>query len=190
MLLPLLASAVLASSPPPDALAPPAAAPPAATAPPATIDSLLKSQDQSTDEDSAAARPPGPVPYGELDGKAYDSAVKTAAAAARAEAGPLDGGWTLASTDGHRMYRFQLLDHGYGPSQAEGAWRDLDGGARLQGSGFLDQVSYGRDELILRFHESGGDDEVLITVKPSRTGAWSGQLLRHGAFTQVVFTRD
>ncbi len=202
MLLPLLASAILASSPPPDALAAPGAAPvatgasatttPAQNPPPApaTIDSLLKSQDQSTDEDAAAARPQGPVPYGELDGKAYESAIKNAAAAARAAAGPLDGGWTLASTDGHRMYRFQFLDHGYGLSQAEGAWRDLDGGSRLQGSGFVEQINFDRDELILRFHETDAGDEVLITVKPARAGAWSGQLLRRGAFTQVTFTRD
>ena len=210
MLLPLLASAILAAQPPsgtaagaapaPEISAPVAATPPATTAPaprapgpaPPSIDSLLKppGADQSTDEDAGAARPQGPVPYSELDGKAYDSALKNAAAAARAAAGPLDGGWTLADADGHRMYRFQFLDRGYGFSQAEGAWRDLDGGPRRQGSGFVDQVNYAKDELILRFYETGVADEVLITVKPSPAGAWEGQLLRHGAFTQVVFKRD
>ena len=183
LLLPLFASAILASSP---------AAAPTPTPTPMSIDGLLKSQDQAADsEDEAPAAPAqGPVPYGDLDGKAYESALKSAAAAARAAAGPLDGGWTLAAADGHRMYRFQFLDRGYGFSQAEGAWRDLDGGARLQGSGFVDQVGYSAEQLVLRFYESGQSDEVLITVKPSRTGAWAGQLLRHGAWTQVVFTRD
>ena len=210
MLLPLLASAILAA--PPSPAAEPAPAPgvsapvgaPATTltpqAPtsirPPTIDSLLRppGADQTTDteEDAGAARPQGPVPYSELDGKAYDSALKTNAAAARAAAGPLDGGWTLADVDGHRMYRFQFLDrgYGYGYSQAEGAWRDLDGGARLQGSGFVDQVNYAKDELVLRFYETGAADEVRITVKPSGTGAWEGLLLRRGSFTQVVFKRD
>jgi hypothetical protein len=193
MLLQLLASAVVAASSSPDPASPPAAATaPAASAP--SIDSLLKREnaDQSSDaeDDSGAAQAQGPVPYSELDGKAYDSAISNAAMAARANAGPLDGGWTLATADGHRMYRFQFLDHGYGYSQAEGAWRDLDGGPRLQGSGFVDQVNYSAEQLILRFHESDAGDEVLITVKPSRSGTWEGQLLRHGSWTQVTFRRD
>ena len=209
MLLPLLASAVLAaaapapapgvtapvaappSAPPPTTLAAPAPAPP--TRPP-SIDSLLKSQGANqttdTDEDAGSARPQGPVPYSELDGKAYDSALRSSAAAARAAAGPLDGGWTLADADGRRMYRFQFQDRGYGYSLAEGAWRDLDGGPRLQGSGFVDQVNFSKDELILRFHETDSSDEVLITVKLARTGTWEGLLLRRGSFTQVVFKRD
>jgi hypothetical protein len=199
MLLPLLASALIASSPPPDALATPEPAPAPSAAPgspppartPASIDSLLKSQDLSTDEDSApSGAAPGPVPYSEVDARAYDTALKNAAAAARSASGPLDGGWVLASSDGHRMYRFQFQDRGYGLSQAEGAWRDLDGGARLKGSGFINQINFANDGLILRFYEGGADDEVIVTVKAAKTGGWSGQLLRHGAFTQVVFTRD
>ena len=219
MLLPLLASAVLAASPPPEAAAASAPAPgvsaPVATPPPApasapaptpapqpatpsaqppSIDSLLKSQgaNQTTDteEDAGSARPQGPVPYSELDGKAYDSALRSSAAAARAAAVQRTGGWTLADADGRRMYRFQFMDRGYVYCLAEGAWRDLDGGPRLQGSGFVDQVNYTKDELILRFHEVDSSDEVLITVKPARTGTWEGLLLRRGSFTQVVFKRD
>jgi hypothetical protein len=210
MLLQLLASAVVAASSAPDPASPPASPAGSATTPapapssspqpfaPASqtpsIDSLLKRQnaEQSTDteDDSGASQPQGPIPYSQFDAKAYDSALANAAAAARASAGPLDGGWTVAATDGHRMYRLQFLDHGYGYSQAEGAWRDLDGGPRLKGSGFVDQVNYSTDQLTLRFHESDPGDEVLITVKPSRSGAWEGQLLRHGAWTQVTFRRD
>lgn len=209
MLLPLLASVVLAAAPPPGtavesapapassapvATPPPSPAPPVPTPPPPSIDSLLKpqggQQGADTDEDAGSARPQGPVPYSELDGKAYDSALKNSAAAARAAAGPLDGGWTLADIDGRRMYRFQFLDRGYGFSQAEGAWRDLDAGPRLRGSGFIDQVNYAKDKLILRFFEEGAADEVLITVTPSGTGMWQGQLLRNGAFTEVIFKRD
>ena len=200
MLLPLLASAVLASATPSDAAtahatAISAPAPPPPTAPPASrpsIESLLQSQDQSSDDDDQAAPPtaPGPIPYGQLDGKASDDAQRNAAASARAEAGPLDGGWTLAAVDGRRMYRFQLLDRGYGFGQAEGAWRDLDGGPRLQGSGFIDQIAYSGDQLTLRFYEADANDEVLITLRASRAGTWSGQLLRHGQWTQVTFSRN
>jgi len=189
MLLPMIASAVLnAATPSPPR--PPAGAP--ANTP--SIDSLLQPPgDGSTDTDEEPGAPPpqqGPIPYGEIDGKAYDQALKGAAGASRAAAGPLDGGWILASADGHRMYRFQFLDHGYGFSQAEGAWRDLDGGRRLQGSGFVDQIAYASDRLVLRFHEAGSGDEVLVTVKPAGAGTWSGQLLRGGAFTQVFLRRD
>ena len=73
---------------------------------------------------------------------------------------------------------------------AEGAWRDLDGGPRLKGSGFVDQVGYAGDQLTLRFYENGDPDAVVITVKPTSTGGWSGLLRRHGEITQVIFRRD
>ena len=184
MLLPLLASAVVAAGAPPEAAAP-------APAPP-TIDSLLQPPGDSTgtDEDAGSAHPQGPVPYSQLNGKAYDDALKGAAAAARGVSGPLDGGWTLADVDGRRLYRFQLQGRGYGSMDAEGAWRDLDGGPRLKGSGFVDQVGYAGDQLTLRFYENGDPDAVVITVKPSSAGGWSGLLRRHGEITQVIFRRD
>ena len=188
MLLPLLVSAVVAAAAPPQGTvrqaAPPAQAPP-------SIDSLLQPPgDQSTDEDAGSARTQGPVPYGELNGKAYDDALKGAAAAARAAAGPLDGGWILADVDGRRLYRFQLQGRGYGSTEAEGAWRDLDGGPRLKGSGFVDQVGYAADQLTLSFHENGDPDAVVVTVKPVSSGGWSGLLRRRGEITQVIFRRD
>ena len=186
MLLPLLVSAVVAAAPPQGAVGP--AAPPA---PAPSIDSLLQPPgDQSTDEDAGSARTQGPVPYGELNGKAYDDALKGAAAAARAAAGPLDGGWILADVDGRRLYRFQLQGRGYGSTEAEGAWRDLDGGPRLKGSGFVDQVGYAADQLTLSFHENGDPDAVVVTVKPVSSGGWSGLLRRRGEITQVIFRRD
>lgn len=194
MLLPMFASAALAAASPggtADALAPSA---PAAAAPAPTIDSLLQPpagyNSTDTDEDAGTPAPQGPIPYGQLDGKAYDDALKNAAAVARQAAGPLDGGWSLAAADGHRLYRFQLQGHGYGLLEAEGAWRDLDGGSRLKGSGFLEQVGYAGDQLMLRFYEADPADEVVVTVKPAGTGPWSGQLRRHGAVTQVTFRKD
>ncbi len=158
-----------------------------------TIDSLLQSASPDgadTDEESAPGPQQGPIPYGQLQGKSYDDALKNAAGVARSGAGPLDGGWTLAAADGRRLYRFQLQGRGYGVMAAEGAWRDLDGGPRLQGSGFIDQVAYAGDQLMLRFHEAGPADEVVVAVKPNGEGAWPGRLWRRGAVTQVTFRRD
>ncbi len=196
MLLPLFASAVVAASPQGAAsAAAPVIAPPAAAPGPApSIDSLLQPQTgfatTDTDEDPGSPAPPGPVPYSQLDGKAYDDALRGAAIAARAAAGPLDGGWTLAGADGRRLYRFQFQGHGYGLIEAEGAWRDLEGGPRLKGSGFVEQVGYTGDQLTLRFYETGATDEVLVTMKPGANGVWTGELRRHGAVVQVSFRRD
>ena len=185
MLLPLFASAVMAA-------ASPEGAPPAA--PPPSIDSLLESQTgpgtTDTDEEPGTPAPQGPVPYSQFDGKAYDDALRGSAIAARAAAGPLDGGWTLAAADGRRLYRFQFVGHGYGLSDAEGAWRDLGGGARLKGSGFVDQVGYAGEQLTLRFYETSASDEVLVTMKPGANGVWTGELRRGGAVIQVSFHRD
>ena len=203
MLLLLIASAVVATAPisaPAGAAPVPVPTPPAMSAPavpagpPPSIDSILRdgsNQTTDTDEDGAAAPPQGPVPYSQLNGKAYDDALRGAATAARAAAGPLDGGWTLATTDGHGLYRFQFIDRGQGLGLAEGAWRDLDGGAGLLGSGFVEQVGYSGDQLMLRFHETPAENEVVVvTVKPAGAAAWTGQLYRHGAMTPVTFRRD
>ncbi len=199
MLLPLFASAVMAAASPERAASAPAApsgpaAAPATPGPAPSIDSLLQPQTgfatTDTEEDPGSPALPGPVPYSRLDGKAYDDALRSAAIAARAAAGPLDGGWTLAGADGRQLYRFQFRGHGYGLIEAEGAWRDLDGGPRLKGSGFVDQIGYTGDQLTLRFYEPGATDEVLVTMKPGANGVWAGELRRHGAVVQVSFRRD
>lgn len=198
----LLAGAVAATAPPPEAAAPstqsPAASAPAAfpDAPPPSIESLLKpGPDQTTDsaEEPGAQTPPaaaqGPIPYSQIDGKAYDGAIRNAAAEGRSMAGALDGGWTLAGSDGQRLYRFQFVGHG-GLEQADGAWRDLNGGARRAGSGFIDQVAFTGDRLMLRFYESDPTDEVVVTVKPSGSGAWPGELRRRGVILTITFKKD
>ncbi len=201
----LLAGAVAAADPPPEGATPsvppaaasaPAALPAAPPPPSPTIDSLLRpSADQTTDaeeEPGAPASAPaaqGPVPYSQLDGKAYEIAIRNAAAEGRSMAGALDGGWTLAGADGQRLYRFQFVGHG-GLEAADGAWRDLNGGARLAGSGVIDQVAFAGDRLMLRFYEADPADEVLVTVKPAGNAPWPGELRRHGAAVPVTFKKD
>ena len=202
----LLAGAVAAANPPSEGAAPsvppaaasgPAAAPAAPPPPSPTIDSLLRpGADQTTDAEeepgAPASGPPagqGPVPYSQIDGKAYEIAIRNAAAEGRSMAGALDGGWTLAGADGQRLYRFQFVGHG-GLEPADGAWRDLNGGARLAGSGVIDQVAFAGDRLMLRFYESGPADEVVVTVKPAGNAPWTGELRRHGATEPVTFRKD
>jgi hypothetical protein len=190
------AAAAPAPTPAPTAASP--AAPPAAPTTPTptpapTIDSILKSgANQSTDteeEPSASAPATGPVPYSELDSKAYDDAVRHGAAEGRTLAGTLDGGWTLAASDGQRLYRFQFVGHG--PMEpADGAWRDLAGGPGLQGSGFVELVGYTGDRLLLRFFEASAGGQVEVSVKPSGSGPWSGELKRGTTVTQVTLKKD
>ena len=73
---------------------------------------------------------------------------------------------------------------------ADGAWRDLNGGPRLAGSGVVDQVAFAGDWLMLRFHESDSADEVVVTVKPAGAAGWPGALRRHGQAVQVTFKKD
>ncbi len=205
MFLPLLLTAALAmaspsASPPPAATPPPsgAAIPTTPTPTPGgtSIDSILQGlsgtgqETDTEDESGRTAPPPGPTPYDQLDAKAYDQALRAAAEAARTRTGPLDGGWTLAGQDGRDLYRFQFADRGQGLALAEGAWRDLDGGPRLEGSGFISQVGYDGDKLMLRFYETGPDDLVVVTLKPSPGAPWSGQIWRKGAVAPVQFKRD
>lgn len=186
----LFAAAADAPAAPPPAAAPQAAAPPAAAAPPPSIDSILQGAsgpDQTTDSEEETGATTGPTPYDRLDVKAYDRAVRESAAAAHARGGLLDGGWTLAGADGRALYRFQFVERSSG--ETEGAWRDLNGGPGLQGSGVLSAVGHDGERLMLRFYEAGPDDPVVVTVKPDAAGAWSGELSRKGSTTPVLLKR-
>ena len=138
---------------------------------------------------SAAAPAQSPVPYSQLDSKAYDDALRGGAVEGRAQAGALDGGWTLSASDGQRLYRFQFVGHG-ALEPADGAWRDLAGGPGLKGSGFVDLVSLTGDKLLVRFFEESAGGQVELSVKPGGTGPWSGELKRGTTVTQVSLKKD
>lgn len=207
----LFASAVIAAAPAPPAAGAPVAAPAAATPasptpPPATtapqsVDAILQGlsalgQTTDTEEDSGAAPGPasppqsGPTPYDQLDAKLYDKAILDLAAAARSRSGPLEGGWTLAGGDGQALYRFRFVDRGLGYGLAEGAWRDLNGGPRLKGSGFISLIGYDGGQLTLSFYETGPDDPVIVSLRPASDGNWSGTLVRKGAARPILFKRE
>ncbi len=120
--------------------------------------------------------------------QAYDSAIRGAAQSAQQTQGPLDGGWTVQSREGEKLYRLQFVDRGLGLGLAEGAWRDLKANARLQTSGFIANVVYDGAQLTLKFVQSDPTDTVLVTLKPSGSG-WSGQLVRRGVATAIILRR-
>ena len=200
----LILSAALGASPtPPSASVAPFRIANAESAPKATgapspvpsIDSILQDQTDNEPEDGGPSPPPAsgtappslppPVP----DAKAYDARVVEMARAAQAMRGPLDGGWTLASTDGRPLYRFQLVDNGQGVAQPEGAWRDLRAGTRATSAGFLTSVNFDGLQLMLRFYESGPDDLAVVVVRPVHGEGWTGQFWRAGASIPVTFRR-
>jgi hypothetical protein len=137
-----------------------------------------------------AADQGGAAPYSDLDAKAYSDAVLAAAQAEQALQGPLDGGWSLAGADGRPIYSFRMVDHGQGAAFAEGAWRDLRADAESAASGFLDSIGYDGEKLMLRFHEAGPDDLVVVTVRSSGARRWPGELWRHGEMARVTLVRE
>lgn len=204
--LPILIGLLAAADPAPATQAPaPAANQSAPTTPAPSIDSILKDQRQSgeDDEQSAApnalvpapapiapAVPGGPAPYSDLDSKAYGEAILAAARAAQALQGPLDGGWSLTDSRGRRMYSFRMVDQGQGMGLAQGAWRDLQAGEGPATSGFVASVGYDGDKLMLRFYEAGPDDLIVLTVKPSSGKDWPGEFWHNGAVAKVTFSRE
>ncbi len=197
----LILSAALGASPtPPSASVAPvrianaeaAAKATGAPSPVPSIDSILQDQTDNEPEDGGPPPPgaappslPPPIP----DAKAYDARVVEMARAAQAMRGPLDGGWTLASSDGRPLYRFQLVDNGQGVAPPEGAWRDLRAATRATNAGFLTSVNFDGLQLMLRFYESGPDDLAVVVVRPVHGEGWTGQFWRAGASIPVTFRR-
>lgn len=196
----LIAAAAVAAAEPTPAPAPAEAA--------ASIDSILQKLEKpaaaDADEQGEEAPPappqpqpelrttPGGTPYADLDARAYADAILASARTAQSMQGPLDGGWSLSSEEGRRIYSFRFSDRGQGMSLAEGAWRDLQqgAGAGVAASGFISSVGYDGEKLMLRFYEAGPEDLVVLTVKPANDGAWRGELWRKGAITKVLFAKQ
>ena len=143
-----------------------------------------------------APGPPGgsgqafPTPYTDLDAKAYSDAVLAASRAEEAMQGPLDGGWSVTDQAGKALYSLRMVDHGQGMTQAEGAWRDLAAPPGPAATGFVDSIGYDGGKVMLRFHETGPDDLVVLTLTPTAASAWAGELWRRGRIVKVIVSRD
>jgi len=159
-----------AERPPPQ---PPAAVPaPAPRPPPPTLKEPVFLNETGRTPD----QPPS------VSDLAYESRLRASSASAQGFQGPLDGGWTLAASEGGDLYAFQLADRGNGV--VEGAWRDLRRAGALSASGFVDQVERVGGEVILRFGPS-----AVATLQGTADGRWSGELVEGGRTRAVTLRR-
>lgn len=151
------------------------AAPAAAQAPPADpIDTLLQ-RAAPIHVDETGRNPDGPPT---AEDEAYNSRLRSSAAAARSFQGPLDGSWSL-SAGGRELYVLQLADR---DGVIEGAWRDPRRPGALEGSGYLDVADRRDGSLVLSFT---GSFAVLRLVD----GRWTGDLTESGRTEKVTLIR-
>jgi hypothetical protein len=108
---------------------------------------------------------------------AYESRLRASFASAQGFQGPLDGAWTLSTSDGAGLYSLKLVDRGTGV--VEGAWRDLRRPGAISASGFVDEIRQEGGRLTLRFAGASG------TFTGGYGSAWQGQLEEGGRRVQV-----
>lgn len=139
------------------------------------IGAILQRPAPSMHVDETGRSPDGPP---SAEDEAYDSRIRSSAAAARAFQGPLDGGWTLIG-GGRELYILQLADR---DGVVEGAWRDPRRPGALDASGYLDVADRSDGSLVLSFT---GAFAVLRLVD----GRWSGQLTEGERTERVTLVR-
>jgi len=111
--------------------------------------------------------------------QAYDSRLRSSAAAVRGFQGPMEGAWTL-SAGGRAVYVLQLVDRG---GYVDGAWRDLRRAGALDGSGFIDEIQRAGGDVTIRFAEG------IVAVLRAADGRWAGQLTEGGRTEAVTLVR-
>lgn len=119
----------------------------------------------------------------------YELRVKGSIVAAQGLQGPLDGGWKVLGPDGSTLYALQIVDPagGYGP--VEGAWRDVRRAGAVGSTGLIESVERSGSDLVVRFSPRGGPPAVL-TLSPSGSTRWSGNLFDAGANQPVIAERE
>ena len=126
-----------------------------------------------------------PTPPPIVDDGAYNDRVRGSFAAAQAFEGPLDGGWTLATTRMGPIYALQVVDH---EGRLEAAWRDLKRSGHADTSGFVDEISRTGATLVLRF-KPAPDREVTATLELKPDGRWTGRIAINGEAAPAVLSR-
>lgn len=111
--------------------------------------------------------------------QAYDSRLRSSAAAVRGFQGPMEGAWTL-SADGRALYALQLVDRA---GFVDGSWRDLRRPGALEGSGYIDDVQRTGGDIIIRFATG------IVAVLRSGGGQWTGQLTEGGRTEAATLAR-
>lgn len=118
---------------------------------------------------------------------AYDTRLRASFASAQGFQGPLDGGWTLMTTDGGGdLYALQLVDRA---DRLEGVWRDLRRKGSLNGSGLIDDIRRQGRELTLRFTPAPGATGAVATLRGGDDGRWMGELGEGDSRRPVVLRR-
>lgn len=114
----------------------------------------------------------------------YELRVKGSIAAAQNLQGPLDGGWRIVGKDGGQLYALQIVDKAGGAGELEGAWRDVRRQGAVGSTGLIDDLRRDGGDVVVRFSPRGGQSTTL-TLRPSGSERWSGELAENGA-TQAV----
>jgi len=117
---------------------------------------------------------------------AYDSRIRASFAAAEGFQGALDGGWTLATTDGQALYVLQLVDK---RDRLEGVWRDLRRKGALDASGMVDDIQRQGADLTVRFAAQPGGAASVATLHGGADGGWSGEFSEAGQSRKVTLKR-
>ena len=124
-----------------------------------------------------AARTPAVDP----PGKAFDTRMSAAFAAAQAWQGPLDGGWALRDARGRRLLTLQFADPPQGAGALAAAWRGGDGSL-----GVVDTVRLNGRRLTLLYAGPTG----LARLQLRRVGRrWRGRLDEHDRIRMVTMER-
>ena len=111
--------------------------------------------------------------------QAYDSRLRSSAAAVRGFQGPMEGAWML-SAGGRPVYALQLVDRG---GHVDGAWRDLRRTGALDGSGYIDEVRRAGGDVTIRLAAD------VIAVLRAADGRWTGRLTEGGRSETVTLVR-
>ena len=183
-----------AAAPPPAPQPPPSLAQPtfpyggvrtpyAAPAPPALPPSVSSGSPVNVDDyDRTPERPLNAV---ELN---YENRLRASFASAQGMQGPMDGGWTLSTRDGAKLYALLLVDKNQ--ASLEGAWRDLRRPGVAEASGFFSDIQRIGGQLTASFYPGAGRGAAGLSLQAASNGEWTGDLTEGGRRTPVVLRRD
>jgi len=113
--------------------------------------------------------------------------LREAARAAEGLQGPLDGGWTLVSRGGARLYDFQIAQPS-SSAPARGAWRDLRRPSVAGDIGVIDTLEDRACRLDISFVPALGEAPVAISLRCAK-GLWSGEMRAAAEVTNVELRR-
>ena len=118
----------------------------------------------------------------------YENRLRASFASAQGMQGPMDGGWTLSTRDGAKLYALLLVDKNQ--ASLEGAWRDLRRPGVAEASGFFSDIQRIGGQLTASFYPGAGRGAAGLSLQAASNGEWSGDLTEGGRRIPVVLRRD